>query len=142
MPRQDTQFKPGKSGNPRGRPRGARNRATLAAEALLDGEAEAITRKCIDLALAGDHTALRLCLSRILPVRRDREIVLDLERLRGSKDALRAIETILRAVADGKITPSEGQAVAAMVETHRRTFEVEELETRIERLEEQQCAVR
>ena len=78
MPRQDTQFKPGKSGNPRGRPRGARNRATLAAEALLDGEAEAITRKCIDLALAGDHTALRLCLSRILPVRRDREIDLDL----------------------------------------------------------------
>ena len=142
MGERDTRFKPGQSGNPRGRPPGARNRATLAAEALLDGEAETITRKCVTMALAGDPTALRLCLSRILPARRDREIVLDLERLRGSKDALRAIETILRAVADGKITPSEGQAVAAMVETHRRTFEVEELENRIEALEAQQRAAR
>ena len=142
MGERDTRFKPGQSGNPRGRPPGARNRATLAAEALLDGEAETITRKCVTMALAGDPTALRLCLSRILPARRDREIVLDLERLRGSKDALRAIETILGAVADGKITPSEGQAVAAMVETHRRTFEVEELENRIEALEAQQRAAR
>ena len=35
----------GQSGNPRGKPRGARNRATLLAEALLDGEAEALNEK-------------------------------------------------------------------------------------------------
>ncbi|GMG81635.1 hypothetical protein LNKW23_08480 [Paralimibaculum aggregatum] len=35
-------WKKGISGNPSGRPRGARNHATTAAAALLDGEAEAL----------------------------------------------------------------------------------------------------
>ena len=65
-------FKPRQSGNSYGRPRGARNKATIAAEALLDGEAEAITRKAIELAKTGDITAIRLCLERIIPARRDR----------------------------------------------------------------------
>ena len=65
-------FEPGQSGNPAGRPKGARNRSTVAAEALLDGEAEALTRKAIELALAGDTTALRLCMERLVPPRKDR----------------------------------------------------------------------
>ena len=72
MSKQDSQFKPGQSGNPSGRPKGARNKSTVAAEALLDGESEALTRRCIDLEMEGDPTALRLCLSRILPVKRER----------------------------------------------------------------------
>ena len=142
MREKDTRYKPGQSGNPAGRPKGARNKATVAAETLLEGEAETITRKCIDLALEGDHTALRLCLSRILPVKRERTIELDLPALEGPQDSLRAIGTVLEAVGSGAITPSEGQAVASLLETHRRTFEVEELERRLEALEGQQCAVR
>ena len=61
----DTRFEPGQSGNPSGRPRGSRNATTLALEALLDGQAEALTQKAIDLALTGDMAALRLCLDRI-----------------------------------------------------------------------------
>ena len=53
-------FQRGQSGNPNGKPKGVRNRATLAAEALLDGEAEALTRKVVEMALAGDSTAMRL----------------------------------------------------------------------------------
>ena len=60
-------FEKGTSGNPSGRPRGSRNATTLALEALLDGQANALTQKAIDLALAGDMAALRLCLDRILP---------------------------------------------------------------------------
>jgi len=142
MPKQDSQFKPGQSGNPSGRPKGARNKSTVAAEALLDGESESLTRRCIDLAMEGDPTALRLCLSRILPVKRERTIELDLPALEGSQDSLRAIGTVLEAVGAGEITPSEGQAVASLLETHRRTFEVEALEHRIEILEAQQCAAR
>ena len=139
MREKDTRFKPGQSGNPAGRPKGARHKATVAAETLLEGEAETITRKCIDLALTGDHTALRLCLSRILPVKRERTIQLDLPALEGSQDTLRAIGTVMEAVGCGAITPAEGQSLASLLETHRRAFEVEELETRIERLEAQVC---
>lgn len=65
-------FRRGVSGNPRGRPVGSRNHATLAAATLLEGEAEAITRKAVELALAGDPVALRLCVERILPPMRER----------------------------------------------------------------------
>ena len=142
MKSRDHLFQPGQSGNVSGRPKWRRNRATLTAEALLDGEAETITRKCIDLALAGDHTALRLCLSRILPVKRERTIELDLPALEGSQDALKAIKVVLEAVGAGAITPSEGQGVAQLLEAYRRTREVEELEARIEVLEAEQCAAR
>jgi hypothetical protein len=65
--KQDTRFKPGESGNPAGKPRGARHKTTLACDLLLEGEAEAITRKAIELAKIGDGPALRLCLERIAP---------------------------------------------------------------------------
>jgi uncharacterized protein DUF5681 len=55
-------FEPDQSGNPAGQPKGSRNKATLAVEALLDGEAEEITRKVIELAKKGDLVAIRLCL--------------------------------------------------------------------------------
>jgi hypothetical protein len=46
-------FEKGRSGNPAGRPRGSRNRSTLAAQLMLQGEAEALTRKAVELALGG-----------------------------------------------------------------------------------------
>jgi len=142
MKSRDHLFQPGQSGNVSGRPKGRRNRATLAAEALLDGEAETITRKCIDLAKGGDSMALKLCLSRILPVKRERSIELDLPALGGSKDSLKAIARVVAAVADGEIAPAEGQSLASLLETHRRHYEIEELERRLEDLEAQQCAAR
>ena len=72
----NTRGRPFKKGNP-GRPPGSRNKATLAAEVLLDNETEKLTRKAIELAMAGDTVALRLCLERIIPARRDRLYVAD-----------------------------------------------------------------
>src|SRR5450631_2561963 len=77
VPKQLTPFKPGQSGNPSGRPKGSRNATTLALESLLDGQATALTQKAIDLALAGDMAALRICMDRILPPRKDRPIAFD-----------------------------------------------------------------
>ncbi len=71
-------FPKGRSGNPQGRPPGARNAATVIAEQLLDGEAEALTRKAIDKAEEGDMTALRLCLDRVVPPRRERPVLFPL----------------------------------------------------------------
>lgn len=81
--RQDGRFKKGHRGNPDGCRKGSRHKATLAAEALLEGEAEALTRKAIELALAGDGQALRLCMERLVPRRKDRPVDVDLAGLSG-----------------------------------------------------------
>lgn len=139
MKSRDHLFQPGRSGNEHGRPRGALNKTTLAVQALLDGEAKALTRRCIDLALEGDSTALKLCLNSLLPPKRENPVSLDLPALEGSQDALKAIARVVEAVAGGEIAPAEGQAIASLLESHRRTFEVEELEHRIGLLETQVC---
>lgn len=108
---------------------------TLAAEALLDGEAEELTRKAIELAKAGDGAALRLCLERILPARRDRPIAFELPAIETAGDASRAMSAILRVVADGAISPSEGQAVAGLLEGFVKTLEATEFEKRLAALE-------
>lgn len=109
-------FRRGKSGNPAGRPRGARNRATLAAEALLEGEAEALTRKAIELALGGDITALRLCLDRIVPPRREQLLAFELSELKEINDAKRAVSEIVAAVSDGSITISDAVRLVSLVD--------------------------
>ena len=83
-------FEPGQSGNPSGRPKGARNKATLAIEALLDGDAEALTRKVVAMALEGNIPALRLCFERLLPPRRDRAFAFDLPKIESATDAVAA----------------------------------------------------
>jgi uncharacterized protein DUF5681 len=67
-------FEKGRSGNPAGRRTGCRNKANIAAVALLEGEPEAPTRKAVERALIGDPTAMRLCVERILPPCRERTV--------------------------------------------------------------------
>jgi len=123
------------TGNP-GRPRGARHKATRAALALLDGEAETLTRKAVDLALTGDATALRLCLERIAPPRKDSPVQFDLPRMETARDAATAAGAVLDAVADGELTPTEGAHVMGLIEAFRRTLETTELEARVAALED------
>ena len=129
-------FEKGHSGNPRGRTQGSRNKVTLAVENLLGGEAEALTSKAVELALDGDTTALRLCLERLCPPRKDRPIAVKLPELAGAGDTAQAQSAVIHAVATGEITPSEGQALAAMLEAQRRAVEMEDLERRIVALEQ------
>ena len=128
-------FKKGQSGNPAGKPKGALNRTTRAAQALLDGEAEALSRKAIELALQGDTMALRLCLERIIPPRKDRPVAIDLPKLEGAADVPVAAARLLAAVASGEITPSEGGAVASLLAEYRKAAEVGELEKRLAAIE-------
>src|SRR5436305_13437834 len=99
-------FQPGQSCNPAGKPPGARHKATRAAEALLDGESEALIRKAIELALDGDAAALRLCIDRILP-RRERPVSFELPMVISAGDSVSALNSIVTAVAQGDLTPSE-----------------------------------
>ncbi len=118
-----------------GRPKGARNRATLAAEALLDGEADALTRKAVEIALAGDTTALRLCLDRLLPPRKDRPISFPLPELKTAEDAVGAAAALLKAVADGELTPMEAAEVSKLVANFVEALKVSDLEERLMALE-------
>lgn len=122
------------AGNP-GRPPGARHKATRAALALLDGEAEALTRQAVTLALEGDTTALRLCLERIAPPKRDAPVTFDLPPMQSAADAAKAAGAVLDAVALGDLTPTEGAHIMGLVETYRRTLETTELEARVTALE-------
>jgi hypothetical protein len=121
-------FERGRSGNASGRPKGHRNKATMAMEELLDGEAEALTRKLVEKALEGDIAALRLCLDRLLPPRRDRPVVFELPQIESAKDALAASSAILAVCAAGKLSPSEAAELMGLVAIHVRMFEVTETE--------------
>ncbi|MGE5548416.1 MAG: DUF5681 domain-containing protein [Solirubrobacterales bacterium] len=136
--KQNGRFAPGQSGNPNGKPKGARNHATRAVLALLDGDADSLTRKAIDMALAGDTTALRLCLERLAPPARDKAISLPLPPVTSAEDASKAMAAVVAAMAAGDITPSEAAAVAGVVETYRRTVETADIERRIAELEARQ----
>jgi hypothetical protein len=128
-------FAPGQSGNPDGRPAGSRNKATLAIDALLDGEAAALTRKAITLAKKGDMQARKLCMDRIVPPRRDRPLTFALPPIATPGDAATAMGALLKATADGELTPLEAGEVAKLVDTYIRTVEANDLTKRIEQLE-------
>ena len=118
-----------------GRPKGARNKATQAVLTLLEGEGEALTRKAIEMALAGDSVALRLCLDRIAPPRKDNPVQFAFPRMATAHDAAQAAGAVLEAVSMGELTPTEGAQVMGLVDCLRRTLEVSELERRIAALE-------
>lgn len=130
-----TAWKPGQSGNPAGRPKGSLNATTRMVQALLDGDAEEIVSKAIELAKSGDGPVLRAVLERIAPARKDAPINLDLPIVESAADAKAASAAVVASVAAGDITPSEGQAVMALLSAHRSIVETADLEARIAALE-------
>lgn len=119
-----------------GRPAGARNRTTLAVLELLEGQAEALTQRAVDLALAGDTTALRLCLERVAPPRKDTPVQFALPQMKTALDAAKAAAAVLQSVAEGDLTPCEAAVVMGLVDAFRRTLETSELEARVAALED------
>jgi len=125
-------FQMGQSGNPNGRPRGSRNAATIAME---DGQAEALTQKAVELALTGEIQALRLCLDRIFPPRKDRPVTFRLPPIKTAQDAVMACSAVLEAVAAGDMTPADASEISKLLDTWIKVFETSELADRLDRLE-------
>ena len=164
-------FKKGQSGNPAGRPRGRRDERVLFAQALFDGEAEAIIRKCIEMAKEGDRVCIKLCIERILPPVRSRPVRLDIPEATapiddeaGRDDELiprldedeteeseeetttaeaidGAMAAVVRAMAEGELSPAEALTAAQVVDMRRRTLETVEFERRLTHLEEVDLAL-
>ena len=119
-----------------GRPKGSRNKATIAIDSLLEGQAEALTQTAISKALDGDSIALRLCMDRIAPPMKDKPVVLSPSpRMRDAMDASQAAGSVLSAVSDGTLTPIEGTRVMGLIDSYRRALELTDIERRLQSLE-------
>ena len=110
-------FKPGQSGNPKGRPKGALNKTTRAAMVLLENEAEDLTRAVIERAKSGDITAMRLCFERLIPRAKARPLS-SAETL--PENRLEALNVVIQAINQGIITPSEGRVLVDIVESRHK----------------------
>jgi hypothetical protein len=129
-------FRKGQPGNSAGRRKGSKNRKTLMAELLLEGEAEALARKAVELALGSSEAALRLCLDRLIAPRRERAVPLrGLPPIAAAGDMAAAMAVIIAAAGRGDITPGEAWALAQTIDTFVRMLEASEFERRLQLLE-------
>ena len=118
-----------------GRPRGSRNKATLAIESLLQGQAEALTQTAVTKALEGDSVALRLCMERIAPTPKDAAVNFYMPSINNALDATEAAESVFKAVSEGELTPIEATRIMGLIDSYRRTLELTEIEERLRVLE-------
>lgn len=129
-------FKKGQSGNPSGKPKGARHKVTVLAEKLMQDDARSIVEAVLTAAKGGDMTAARLVLERIAPVRKGRPVRLNLPTVQTAADVAAAMSALTTAMASGDVTPEEAATVASVFEIRRKALETEELEHRLMALEQ------
>ena len=129
-------FEKGQSGNPAGRPRGSRGRATMALQDMLERDAESIARTAINLAKHGNIAALRICMERLLPARRHELVTLDLPPLDKVADTVAATSAIVAAVAAGDLTAAQAADLAKVVDVHVQALTSAALEAYLARLEQ------
>jgi hypothetical protein len=128
-------FEKGESGNPVGRPRGARNRATLLVQNLLAEEAEAIGRKAVEMAKGGDLAAIRLCMARLAPARKDEPVAFELPPIEKAADGVAAAASIVAAVAGGELTPSQAAELCKVIDVYVRALDSKGFDERLSKLE-------
>jgi len=92
-------FRKGESGNPAGKTPGAQNRKTLAVQELLNGEAEKLTRRCVELALE----------ERLAPPPKDRHIDFPIPAATTGREINMALTKMAEGVSPGTLTPGEGK---------------------------------
>jgi len=130
-------FKKGMSGNPRGRKRGVPDRRAQARE-LFAARKDELIEVAINLALAGDQTALRMCLDRVVPALKPAGAPVTLPAL--PVDLAGKGERVLEQLAAGAITPDEAATIISVIATQARVVETSELVQRIVVLEEKASA--
>ena len=129
-------FQKGVSGNPKGRPKGSRNKLTQLGQRLLETDAEEIVIAIIEKAKAGDSAAQRLCLERIIPPMRSRAIQIVLPMLETPKDILKGHDVLFEALGRGDLTLEELDRLSDILENKRKAIETVVLAEEMERIKE------
>jgi hypothetical protein len=119
----------------RGRPTGSRNKSTIAVQRIFAAYAAPLSHKCIAEALKGDRSAMRLCMERTVAPYKEPSVKVRLPAVTTTSGVAEALSAVLHAVASGKLTPTEGQKFAEILEGRRRVIETEEHEKRLQSLE-------
>ena len=127
-------FKPGLSGNPAGRPNGSKNKLTLLAQKLLENGAEEIITAIIEKAKAGDSTAQRLCMERIMPPMRSSVIQINLPKLETPQGILKGYDVLFDALGKGDLTLEELDRLSDILENKRKAIETVILAEEMERI--------
>jgi len=126
-------FPKGESGNPAGRPPGIRDKRTAMRD-LLVPHAGALVTKAVELALAGDSTALRICIDRLIPPARARG---DPVALPPASDSLAENgRNVIEALAEGRLSPEETGEIMQALTAQARIVEIDEIEKRVTALEQ------
>jgi len=129
-------FQPGQSGNPSGRPPGARHAALLALDAIGAEGAKDVMESVVYAAQTGDMRAADILLRRLWPERKGRPVLFDIPQVETASDIAAALATVTKAVAAGEASPEEGAAMVTILEAQRRAVETVELERRLSALEQ------
>ena len=132
--RKTTKWKPGQTGNPKGRPPGQSEITRLRASLVRD--VPDILAGLVMAAKGGDVQAARLILERVLPPVKAVELthVINLP----TDGTLTAKgNAVLNAVAAGKLAPQQGSALLGAIGTLARVTEIDELAARVAELEKQ-----
>ncbi len=125
-------FKPGQSGNPNGRPKGTGK--AIAFRDALDKHRMDLVAKTVELALAGDFSALKMCLDRIYPPLKTREEPIMLPFQPGDS-LVKKGDIVIQATAEGEIPPDIAARLLQGLANQARLIETTELTTRIAALE-------
>ncbi len=102
---------------------------------MLEGESEELLRVAVNLAKKGNIHALRLCLERIVPPRKERCIHLELQPIVSPQDLPIQFQDITAAIAEGRITPGEGESISNILSSHAQTLQLVKMDKRVAELE-------
>jgi hypothetical protein len=127
--------RPFKPGNP-GRPPGSKNKITQMVEQLVEGQAEQLVQKMLELAQAGDVSCLRMILDRLWPPRKGQPVNVVMPPINTSQDVLPAIASIWTAIREGRLTPDEASALSVVIDRSIQAIELHDITKRIAALEE------